>query len=111
MSPGTQGSDDVDDDGAGGTEGARMRRASEVPLPGGDFRLFVTRLSFQAMIALGLIENPLTKKKQVNADGARMLVDDLEMLRDKTFGNLDGDESAYLDKIIHDLRHHLARFG
>jgi hypothetical protein len=104
-------SGDEEDADEGGSEGAQTRRASEVPLPGGDFRLFVTRLSFQAMIALGLIENPLTKRKQVNADGARMLVDDLEMLRDKTFGNLDDDESAYLDKIIGDLRHHLSRVG
>jgi hypothetical protein len=88
-----------------------QRRASDVPLPGGDFRLFVTRLSFQAMIALGLIENPLTQTKQINADGARMLVDDLEMLREKTVGNLDGDEAAYLDKILGDLRHHVERLG
>jgi hypothetical protein len=87
-----------------------QRRASDVPLPGGDFRLFVTRLSFQAMIALGLIENPLTKSKQVNAHGARMIVDDLDMLLDKTAGNLDSDESAYLEKILSDLRHHLERF-
>ena len=87
------------------------RRASEVPLPGGDFRLFVTRLSFQAMLSLGLLENPLTGTKQVNRAGAVMLIADLEMLSDKTFGNLDGDESAYLEKILSDLRHHLARLG
>ena len=87
-----------------------QRRASDVPLPGGDFRLFVTRLSFQAMIALGLIENPLTKSKQVNTHGARMIVDDLAMLLEKTAGNLDSDESAYLEKILSDLRHHLERF-
>jgi hypothetical protein len=87
------------------------RTASDVPLPGGDFRLFVTRMSFQAMIALGLIENPLTQTKQKNAHGARMIVDDLEMLLDKTTGNLDSDESAYLEKILSDLRHHVERLG
>ena len=86
-------------------------RASDMPLPGGDFRLFVTRLSFQAMIALGLLENPVTRTKNVNSQSARMLIDDLEMLRDKTFGNLDEDESAYLDKIVRDLRHHFDRVG
>jgi hypothetical protein len=91
------------------SESAKKRRASEVPLPGGDFRLFVTRLSFQAMIALGMIENPLTGQKQVNAQNARMLVDDLAMLREKTEGNLEPDEAAYLDKILSDLRHHAAR--
>ncbi len=91
------------------SEENQPRRASDVPLPGGDFRLFVTRLSFQAMIALGLIENPITQTKQRNAAGARMIVDDLEMLLDKTSGNLDSDESAYLEKILSDLRHHLER--
>jgi hypothetical protein len=99
-------SEDEDD-----VENTGTMRASDVPLPGGDFRLFVTRLSFQAMIALGLLENPVTKTRQVNAASAKMLVDDLEMLRDKTFGNLDDEESAYLDKIVSDLRHHLARIA
>jgi hypothetical protein len=90
-------------------ETASTRRASDLPLPGGDFRLFVTRLSFQAMIALGLIENPVTRTRQLNPANAKMLIDDLEMLRDKTFGNLDDEESAYLDKIVSDLRHHLTR--
>ena len=87
------------------------RKASDVPLPGGDFRLFVTRLSFQAMMSLGLLENPVTGTKVVNRNNARMLIDDLEMLRDKTFGNLDDDESVYLDKVLSDLHHHMSRLG
>lgn len=87
------------------------RRASDIPLPGGDFRLFVTRLSFQAMMSLGLIENPLTHSKSVNAASAQMLIEDLAMLREKTSGNLDDEEEQYLDKILGDLRHHLARLS
>lgn len=98
--------DGADDD---ELEGVSPLKASDMPLPGGDFRLFVTRMSFQAMIALGLLENPVTRTKQLNTNSARMLIDDLEMLRDKTFGNLDDEESAYLDKIVSDLRHHLGR--
>lgn len=91
--------------------GGEKRRASDVPLPGGDFRLFVTRLSFQAMMTLGLIENPVTGDKRANPEQARMLIDDLAMLQEKTVGNLEPDEQAYLDKILSDLRHHLARLG
>jgi hypothetical protein len=80
------------------------RRADEVPLPGGDFRLFVTRLSVQAMFSLGLLEHPITRKREINLDGARMLIDDLEMLRDKTSGNLEDDEQGHIDKAIGDLR-------
>lgn len=92
-----------------GEETSGRRTASDVPLPGGDFRLFVTRLSFQAMLSLGLIENPLTGTKQVNAANARMLVDDLRMLLEKTRGNLDADEEAYLEKVSLDLDRHFER--
>ena len=81
----------------------RVRKASDLPLPGGNFSLLVSRLSIQAMISLGILENPLTKRKEVHPGNARMLLDDLEMLREKTRGNLDPDELAHLDKVIRDL--------
>lgn len=86
-----------------------QRRASDVPLPGGNFRLFVTRLSFQAMMSLGMIENPLTRERTKNLPNARMLLDDLQMLRDKCSGNLDPDEQGHLDKIVSDLEYALER--
>lgn len=82
---------------------AGERKASDAPLPGGNFRLFTTRLSFQAMISLGLLENPLTRTRRVDLDSARMLIEDLKMLRDKTRGNLEEDEEAQLEKSVHDL--------
>ena len=77
--------------------------AEDLPLPGGDFRLFVTRLSFQGLLSLGLLENPLTKSKTVNLPGARMILDDLKVLQEKTRGNLDPDEEAHLQKVVRDL--------
>jgi hypothetical protein len=86
-----------------------QRRADEVPLPGGDFRLFVTRLAYQGMLACGLIENPLTRTKQVNAASARMILDDVEMLLDKTQGNLTLDERDHLQKVYSDLSRLVAK--
>lgn len=80
------------------------KSASEMPLPGGDFRLFVTKLSIQGLFALGLIENPITKKTEVNLGHAQTLIDDLLMLREKTQGNLGQDEAAHLNKVISDLQ-------
>jgi len=85
------------------------RTAEDLPLPGGDFRLFTARLSVQGMLALGLMENPLTGKATVNLAHARMMLDDLLMLAEKTSGNLDLDEADQLRKIISDLRFHLER--
>ena len=91
--------------------GPGTRRASDVPLPGGSFRLFVTRLSFQAMMSLGMIENPLTHERAKNLPHARALLDDLEMLLEKTSGNLTPDEHGHLEKIIADMSHALERLG
>lgn len=85
------------------------QRAGDLPLPGGNFRLFITRLSFQAMMSLGMIENPITRERSVNLPGARMLLADLRMLLEKTEGNLDIDERAHLEKILSDLDYALER--
>ena len=79
------------------------RSAEDVPLPGGNFRLFVTRLSFQGLLSCGLLENPVTGTKQVSLPSALMILEDLRMLRSKTIGNLDPDEATHLDKVIGDL--------
>lgn len=88
---------------------SETRRADEVPLPGGDFRMFITRLSFQGLLSLGLLENPITNAKQKNLPGAKMILDDLKVLRDKTQGNLDPDEDAHLQKVISDLEQAFAQ--
>lgn len=88
------------------------RTAEDMPLPGGDFILFITRLNIQGLLSLGVMENPATGKTTVNLDQARMLVRDLEMLTEKTAGNLSELEAAQLQKITDDLRHALtAREG
>jgi hypothetical protein len=79
------------------------RTAADVPLPGGNFRLFITRLGYQGLISLGMLENPLTGEATVHEDNARMLLDDLSMLQAKTEGNLDPDEQEHLDKLVGDL--------
>ena len=83
--------------------------ATDLPLPGGEFRLFVTRLSFQGLLSCGVLENPVTGTKQVNLPGAKMILADLKMLREKTNGNLDEDEGGHLAKVIGDLEHVVAK--
>lgn len=79
------------------------KTAADVPLPGGEFRLFITRLAYQLMMSCGLLENPMTGKRDVHGDNARMLIADLRMLQSKTVGNLDEDEQAHIDKVLADL--------
>lgn len=91
--------------------GSAERDARDVPLPGGDFRLFVQKLGYQALIGMGVVENPLTRTRSPNLDHARSVIDDLMMLRDLTRGNLRGEEEAHLLSVIRDLQRHLVELS
>jgi len=87
------------------------RKAEDLPLPGGDFRLFIQKLGYQALIGMGVLENPLTKTKNANLDQARMVIDDLLMLRDRTRGNLQDDEEEHLERVVGDLQRHFVELS
>ena len=74
------------------------------PMPKPDFAMFVTGLATQALIHLGEMEHPVTKKREKNLEEAKYTIDLLEMLEEKTQGNLSADEKRYLDQVLYDLR-------
>ena len=82
--------------------------AGDVPLPGGNFQLFVQKLGYQALLGLGVLENPITRTREVNLGHARTVMDDLLMLREKTAANLTEAEEEHLDQVIEDLEAHFA---
>jgi len=90
------------------TEG-EPRSAGDLALPGGDFRLFVQKLGYQALIGLGVIENPLTREKSTALPQARGVIDDLRMLQERTRGNLSPDEEEHLATVIANLERHFDR--
>ncbi|MCM8811879.1 MAG: DUF1844 domain-containing protein [Candidatus Omnitrophica bacterium] len=69
-----------------------------------EFAFFLSTLSMQAMIALGEIPHPVTRQSQIDLEQARYLIDVLGMLKEKTAGNLNGDEIALLDNLLYELR-------
>lgn len=71
---------------------------------GGDFTVFITGLSMQALVSLGEIPNPLNNKKEKNLDHAKYMIDTLGMIKEKTKGNLTSDEEKILDNILYELR-------
>lgn len=68
------------------------------------FGLFITGMMMEAVIALGDIENPVTHKKEENLHHAKILIDTLEMLKEKTKNNLSKDEDEAMSSILYDLR-------
>jgi len=72
--------------------------------PALDFFGYVASLAFQAMVFLGEIANPLTGKTEKNLEQAKLLIDTLILLRDKTTGNVTEAEKGLLDSSIYELQ-------
>jgi Domain of unknown function (DUF1844) len=53
---------------------------------------------------LGQIPNPKTGQGEVNLDVARMFIDQLAMIQEKTRGNLTGDEATVLRNTLSNLQ-------
>jgi len=73
-------------------------------VPEASFGLFVSGLMIEGLVALGEVEHPVTKKKEMNRVHAKFIVDTLAMLKDKTRNNLTKDEENALDAILYELR-------
>ena len=73
-------------------------------MPAGDFSMFLSSLSMQAMMALGEAAHPGTGLAQEDLEQARYLIDVLGLLQEKTQGNLSQEESALLDGLLYELR-------
>lgn len=90
-------------------EAVQKEKASDKPKEGDrpievSFGLFITGLMMEALIALGDLENPVTHKKDVNMQHAKLIIDTLEMLQKKTKNNLEKEEKEALDSMLYDLR-------
>jgi Domain of unknown function (DUF1844) len=73
-------------------------------MPEASLATLLVMLSNQAMVALGLIPNPVTRKPEKDLTLARYFIDLIAVLETKTAGNLDRDEAAALDETLHTLR-------
>lgn len=92
--------------------GARKKDDSE--LPGGDghppidFTTFVLSMSTSAMIQLGELESP-DGTPQTDISMARQTIEILQVLEQKTRGNLSGEEERVLHHVVDDLRARYAK--
>ena len=65
---------------------------------------FVMMEAQQAALFLGQIPNPQTGQPEVNLDVARMFIDQLGMIQEKTRGNLSNEESTVLRNALSSLQ-------
>ncbi len=73
-------------------------------LPEINFSAFVISLSTQALMHLGEIPNPLDGQVEKDVTMAKQMIDILNLLREKTRGNLDQGEQKLMEDILYSLR-------
>ncbi len=74
------------------------------PLPPADFTTLMNSLLIQVMFCLGRLGNPDGSAPEVNLDLAKHHIDLIEILEEKTKGNLSDDESKKLSLALHEAR-------
>mgnify|MGYP000853328519 CR=1 FL=1 len=75
-----------------------------------EFTEFLMRIASEAFIYLGLVEHPMTGRRQVDLQAAKESIDMLLMLRAKTEGNLTPGETRFYDDLLADLKMQFVSF-
>lgn len=84
----------------------------ERELPAIDFSTFILSLSTSALYQMGLVPDPETgRHAEPDRLLARQTIDTLEMLREKTRGNLDEEESKLFDSLLYELHMRFVQTG
>jgi hypothetical protein len=66
-----------------------------------DFSTFLMSMASSAYCSLGLAPNPLSQKVEKNLIVAKQQIDLLEILKEKTKGNLTKDETDLMENILY----------
>lgn len=82
-------------------EAERQPKARTVPA---SFGTLVSGLASQALAALGELPDPFTGKVELRLEEAKFHIDLLEVLQEKTQGNLSPSERQMLESLLFDLR-------
>jgi hypothetical protein len=84
--------------------GADQGPAEPQNLPEPSVQALVADFYQQALVSLGVIENPITGEKTRVPQVASYLIDMIDMLHTKMEGNLTENEEKYMTNVLHDLR-------
>jgi len=93
----------ADRPGDGTGRSASDRAVVDTPPPA-TFETLVTMLFTQALAALGQLPGPDGQLGSVNKSFAKYFIDTLEMLGEKTKGNLSDDENKLISETLHAMR-------
>jgi hypothetical protein len=83
--------------------------ARQMPEP--NFRGLLGILASQALMGLGMHQDPSGKGVMVDLDGSKFTIDLLEMLVDKTNGNLTEEETTELKQLTQELQNRFVQMA
>lgn len=73
-------------------------------IPPLDFSSLILPFYTQALIKLGMVKDPFTNKEQLNLELAKRLIDLLDLLKERTEGNLKTVEEKFLTVCLQQLK-------
>ena len=77
---------------------------NENTLPTPQLGDLIQTFAMQVMVACGKLPNPLTNQTEVDLAMAQYHIGVLELVREKTRGNLTPDEAGLLDQMLHEVQ-------
>ncbi|HVN80087.1 MAG TPA: DUF1844 domain-containing protein [Terriglobia bacterium] len=83
------------------TEASSPKEEPELSM---DFKTLVFSFRMNALVQLGILANPVTNKAEKDLRAAKQSIDILEVLNDKTKGNLDAEEAQLLEASLYELK-------
>ena len=87
------------------TESSRAETAPDAAaMPPPTLIVLASSLYLQGMICLGLLPGPGSDEPAVRLDQAKHAIDMLQVLYDKTDGNRTPEETAEMDRMLHEAR-------
>ena len=82
----------------------QVRKGGKCVMPEVTFATFVMSLNTSALFHLGEISDPATGEKQLDLVLVKHTIDTLQLLQDKTKGNLTDEEQDILKNALYDLK-------
>jgi hypothetical protein len=87
-----------------GKEKTKEEKKSSAPLPEINFSSFLLSVSSSTLLHLGEIADPQSGEKKKDLALAKQSIDIINLLKDKTKGNLTQEEEKLLEHLLYDLR-------
>lgn len=85
-------------------QAAAAEDANDPTMPPAAFGMLMSSLATEALLSMGQFPHPSTGEVSKRPNQAKYLIDTLDMLKEKTAGNIAPEEASALEDILHQLR-------